>query len=164
MDIEIIAIGVGITSLLVLPFVAINKSKNTKHKAQKQELNQIAASVQSDVATFDFGLDFAIGLSSAKNYIFYHKKTQGGSFAKHIPINTIKSCRANEIKRKVKMRKHSEDMLCKLELVFTFNDDETPPCNLTFYDSDEHYQINGEYALAKKWEAIVNEAMAFYIL
>ncbi|WP_067031096.1 hypothetical protein [Allomuricauda sp. CP2A] len=159
MELGVIAIGATVIALCAMPFIATANNRKKKQKELLNGLNTIATTQQSHLGIHDFGMEFAIGLSSAKNYVFFYKNLKNGQpISICIPINTIKNCKILESKQGA----GSEAILQKLELVITFLDKESTPCTLVFFDTDEHFQPNGELSLIRQWETNIKQAMEFY--
>lgn len=138
------------------------RSRKQEQRELLTALTAMANSYNSDVKSFDFGKGFAVGVSSAKNYVFFFKKKNGKAVEKCVPVNGILKCETRVGKIRVKTQKGSEDIIDKLELVFTLNGEDRPSDSFEFYDSDEHFQLNGELELIGKWEALIKDAMKFY--
>ncbi|KAB7530281.1 hypothetical protein F8C76_01880 [Flagellimonas olearia] len=163
MELEIMAIGAVIIALCAVPFIATVRIRKKEEKVLLDGLNTIAKSHHSDVGIHDFGVDFAIGLSSAKNHLFFYKEQKKGkTITECIPINLIQSCMIHKVKRRVKTKKGTEEVLQRLELVFNLHGSEPSTCSLPFYDSEQHYQPSGELPLIEMWELTIKEARRFY--
>lgn len=159
MELGVIAIGATVIALCAIPFIATANNRKKKQKELLNGLNTIATTQQSHLGIHDFGMEFAIGLSSAKNYVFFYKNLKNGQpISTCIPINTVQNCKILESKQ----RAGSESILQKLELVITFLDKESTTCSLVFFDAEEHFQPNGEMSLIRQWETNIKQAMEFY--
>ena len=162
MEIGTMAIGAVIIALCAVPFITTARSRKKKEKALFNGLETLAKSHHSDVGVHDFGMDFAIGLSSPKNHLFFYKERKNGkTITECIPVNLIQSCMVHKVKRREKTKNGTEEVLHKLELVVNLQG-KPSTSSLLFYDSEEHYQPSGELALIVMWELIIKEAMGFY--
>ncbi|MCR9228444.1 MAG: hypothetical protein NXH90_13580 [Flavobacteriaceae bacterium] len=162
MEIGIWAIGLAIIFLCTIPFIGMAINRNKKKRIIIKELQNLAKSHNSDLGTFDLGIDFAIGLSTAKNYLYFYRGENNEITKDCIAINSIEHCRVNLTKQRLKSKKGFEEVLQKLELEFDFHTNELPSVRWSFYDSDKQYQPNGELDLIKKWEGNIKQALAFY--
>lgn len=162
MEIGIWAIGLAIIVLCAIPFITMAINKNKKQSLMIKELQDLAKSNSSDLGTFDLGIDFAIGLSTAKNYIYFYKSGIDEPTKDCIAINSVHGCQVRMTKQRLKSKKGFEEVLQKLELEFDFHDRNVPSVRWCFYDMDKHYQLNGELELIKKWESEIKQALAFY--
>ena len=162
MEIGIWAIGLAIIVLCAIPFIAMAINKNKKQRLMIKELQDLAKSYSSDLGTFDHGIEFAIGMSTAKNYIYFYQSGIDEPTKDCIAVNSVLGCQVRMTKRRLKSKKGFEEVLQKLELEFDFNDGKVPPVRWCFYDTDKYYQPNGELGLIKKWESDIQHALSFY--
>lgn len=152
-------LGLVAITLCILPFLGIHLSRKKTEKELISGLRTIADACNSKLASWDCGVEFAIGISSPKNYLFFYKK-RSGTLIKHcVPLFDIQNCTVNCIKRNIQNGNISETIIDKLELVLIPYDPQKTPIVFVFFNSDEHFRPNGEPPLIKKWEAIVNDAL-----
>lgn len=163
MELGTMVIGAIVIALCSLPFIVIARNRKKKEKVLLNGLDTVAKSNHSDLGICDFGMDFAIGLSSPKNYLFFYKERKNGEIITEcIPVNLIQSCMVHKVKRRVKTKQGGEEILEKLELIISLHVRKPSTFNLLFFDSEEHYQLSGELELISRWELIIKEAMEFY--
>ncbi|MEO9476724.1 MAG: hypothetical protein ABJG41_14375 [Cyclobacteriaceae bacterium] len=151
--------GLVAIALCIAPFLVMHKSRKKKEQDLIDGLKAIADSYNSDIATYDCGIEFSIGISSAKNYIFYYKKTDQHVSELCVPLNAISKCQADSIKRSVKTQAGTETVIDRLELTFIPKDKSIAPSRFEFFNSNEHFQLNGELPLVRKWEGVVNTSL-----
>ena len=152
-------LGLVAIALCVIPFVVMHKSRKKKEQDLIEGLKAVADSYSSDISSYDCGMEFSIGISSIKNYIFYYKKTDQQVFELCVPLSAIKKCRVDSAKRSIKTQSGDQTVIDKLELAFLPKDASISPTRFEFFNSNEHFQLNGELPLVRKWEGIVNKAL-----
>ncbi|MEP4532979.1 MAG: hypothetical protein ABJ004_07830 [Cyclobacteriaceae bacterium] len=152
-------LGLVAIALCIIPFVVMHKSRKKREQDLIDGLKAVADSYSSDVTTYDCGMEFSIGISWARNYIFYYKKTDQEVFELCVPLTAIRKCQVNNVKRSIKTQAGSQTVIDKLELTFLPKDTSISPSRFEFFNSNEHFQMNGELLLIRKWEGIVNKAL-----
>ncbi|WP_370087039.1 hypothetical protein [Ekhidna sp.] len=150
-------IGLIALALCIIPFVLVHNSIKNNKQDLINGLRSIADSYNSDISSYDCGIEFSIGISSANNYIFYYKKRKGTISEECVPLNAIRKCQVDSAKRTVNAKSGNETIIDKLELTFIPKDGNVAPSRLAFFDSNEHFKLNGELPLIRKWEAITNK-------
>ncbi|WP_420578303.1 hypothetical protein [Ekhidna sp.] len=149
-------LGLVIITLAILPFVGMHISRKKVEKELISGLRTMAESCNSQLASRDFGVEFAIGISSSKRYLFFYKQ-RNGLLTKHcVALYDIQKCTVNCVKRNIQS---SETIIDKLELVLIPYAPQKSPIVFDFFSSAEHFRPNGELPLVKKWEAIVKDAL-----
>ncbi len=152
-------IGAIAIAFCIAPFVFMYKSRKKNESALLHALKELANSYKSNIATYDCGPSFAIGIDDNNTYIFYTKVSQDQSIDQCVPLGKIKNCFINAESRSVNRNKTSEMVTDKLELVFEPKDKSLGLCRFEFFNSDEHFQPNGERHLLQKWDTIINKQL-----
>lgn len=149
-------IGLVLITLTILPFVGMHMSRKKVENELLSGLRAMAESCNSELASWDLGVEFGVGISSSKRYVFFYKQ-RNGLITKHgISLYDIQKCTVNCVKRNLKS---GETIIDKLELILIPYDPQKSPIIFDFFSSDEHFRPNGELPLVKKWEAIVKDAL-----
>lgn len=152
-------IGLVAIALCIIPFRLMHKSKKKRQTELVDGLRAVADSYNCELAALDCGIEFSIGISSAKNYVYFYKKSKETITEQCVPLKAIRKCQVETKKRSVKATGDAEAVIDRLELAFIPRDNSIAPSRFVFFDSDEHSQLNGEFPLIKKWENIVNNSL-----
>lgn len=152
-------IGLVAVALCTVPVVLMRRSKNKKEKELINGLRSVADAYNCELASWDCGIEFAIGISAAKNHIFFYKKRNEAITEEGVPLKALKKCQVDIDKRTIKTKDGNETVIDKLELTFIPKDTSITPTRFEIFNSDEHFQMNGELPLIRKWEAIINELL-----
>ncbi|VXD11216.1 hypothetical protein [Marinoscillum sp. 108] len=160
MELGTTIIGLGATALCIVPFVLMRRSTKKKEHELINGLKVIAASYNREVSIYDCGIDFAVGISAARDFVFFVKIRNEEMLEQCIPLNAIQKCRIDSTKRSIKTKGGHESVTDKLELTFLPIDKSIAASQFEFFNSEDHFQLNGELQLIKKWEALINEILS----
>ncbi|WP_421894592.1 hypothetical protein [Marinoscillum sp.] len=156
MELGTTIIGLGATALCIVPFVLMYRSTRKKEHDLINGLKVIASSYNREVSVHDCGIDFAVGMSSANDFVFFYKKRSEQTVEQCVPLNAIRKCRVDSTQRSVKTKNGHDTVTDKLALTFIPKDNSIAACQFDFYNSEDHSQLNGELQLIKKWETQIN--------
>lgn len=156
MELGTTIMGLAAIALFVLPVVAMNKSRKNKEKELLEGLKTLATSNNSDIHSFDFGMEFAIGLSQSKRQVFFHKRGKAKIVEQCISLEKVQKCFSDFTKRRIRTKNGVESVIEKIELVMISNEKDNEIIRLGFFNSEEYSQMNGEIELVEKWQAVIN--------
>ncbi len=155
MELGTTIIGLVAIALCMMPFVMMHRSRKNKEQMLINGLKKIAKSQNSDLATCDCGVDFSIGISSSNRYVFFYKNTNTIEFEQFVSMEGLKSCEVDTVKRTVTTEEGAHSVIDQVTLVFVPKDRLVPQVRFVLFHSEEHFQLDGELQLARKWQAIL---------
>lgn len=157
MDLTTSLIGLGLVALTVLPILYFHFVQKNKRKRFLQDFLNLAAQQQVKINRHAmWGHSCAIGLDENSNKLFYLKKRDNEDTRLSINLTDVEKCRL-QIQRRAQ---NEEQVIDRLELVFSFRNGRTAEKTLLFYSKDEDLSLNGELQLAEQWQALVNTQLA----
>lgn len=147
--------------LFIVPIALSNLLKKRKNKDIVSKMKSLANKNNSVLSNYDIQPGFAIGISKAKDYIFFVDQTEKKDKANDlcIPLNEIEQCKLEKAERTVKVNKCSETIIDKIALVFKTNKQNNNSYQCTMFDTDESLQLENEIVISKKWVSIINTAI-----
>ncbi|UXP31141.1 hypothetical protein N6H18_12360 [Reichenbachiella agarivorans] len=151
--------GLVVIALCVMIFVIIHKSRVNKERELVNGLKAIALSCNSDIQEVECGLEFAIGMSDVKDYVFFYKKRQDYTNEQYVPLSAVGKCYVQSVRRPHPAKGSTEVIIDKLDLILEFKDKKLGQRRFEFYNSDERLQMNGEMQLIQNWESIINNCL-----
>ena len=118
----------------------------------------MAAQHQLSVSHHDFWDPcYAIGVDQNRKQLLYTRKHEERYDQVVVDLTKVEKCIVSSISREVK----GDKVIDKVGLLFTYRLGLTlSPTHLEFYDKEESLNLNEEFVLAKKWEALVNSYLA----
>lgn len=152
MDLVTTLIGLAFVVLTILPFVYFYFSQKNKTKKFLNSFFSLAEQHQVKVVQHDVWSNYAaIGLDPTSKKLFYYKNCGGDEQQALINLADVEKCSVIN-----KKRLHNEDQVIdRLELVFTFRNAGLAQKTITFYSKDESMTHNGELQLVEKWRVLV---------
>ncbi|UBM58672.1 hypothetical protein LAG90_17875 [Marinilongibacter aquaticus] len=156
MNLGTIIFGLVATAFCVLPFVLMSRNRKKKETELVDGLMTLAVSLGSTVAEYDCGIDFAIGVSEERDYLFFWKKKGQVADGQLVRLSTVADCTVRSQRHTVQNQNITSAVIDRLELVFEYKDKKVAPERLVFFDHHERLQLTGELQLVEKWEKIVS--------
>ena len=152
-----------ITTILIvictLPIILISRSTRKKEKQLKKSLETSVSKNNGKLTDYVINNNFALGLDSNANQIYYYKKTQETEYFQKANLNEIKSCEVKKNTKRIKEGKSNYELIQRISLIFTASED-TIVEQFELYDYDENSQLNGEIALADNWKQKVSDLLS----
>lgn len=148
MDLVSSLIGLGLVMLTILPFVYFHFSLKKKKQEFIKEYLGLAAQHQAVITQYDVWSNyFAIGMDRRSNKLFYYRKLEGKEEKALINLSDIAKCRVHNLKK----TQNGDQVIDRLELVFTYRNAKSPEQALMFFSKEEFMTHNGELQLVEKW-------------
>ncbi len=152
-----IIIGAVLMAAFVVPFVLSGRNSKKRKNKMLLSLRAIANQHNSSVSIHEFCGDFVIGMDELKNFVFFHKKSEGKELTNFIDLSEIKNCRAHILRRDAV--KGADKMIDKLDLSFTPHDKTKKVIDLEFYNTDVSSVLIGELQVVEKWAKLVTDRL-----
>lgn len=155
------AITAGIMMLIcAIPFILIYRSRKKKEKKLLSLISQVAEKSNSTISTFETWQNSIIGLDDQKNLLFYGRMNNNEvNIQREIDLNKIKNCVLNTNYRIVSSNETNQKFIDKIELCLGLDDSKKSTYKLTFFDSDDNFQLSGEVQLSQKWERLISNQL-----
>ena len=142
-------------ALCASPFFLIGYSTKKRENQLKKELKSIIAPLNGAISEFDIINDFIIGLDSTSHKIYFYKKAESDPFFQEINLNNVRSCEIEKSTNRIKKGKSFSNEIQNIALLFTLKNKDSLD-RIELYDYNKSTQINGEIALADKWNKKIN--------
>lgn len=157
MDLTTSLIGLGLVALTILPILYFHFVQKNKRKKYLQDFLNLAAQQQVKITRHAmWGHSCAIGLDDANNKLFYLKKQDNEETKVSINLADVEKCRLLVQRR----AQNEEQVIDRLELVFSFRNGRTAEKTMLFYSKEEDLSLNGELQLAEQWQALIRAQLA----
>lgn len=155
-------LGITITStvlvlLVVAPVVLIQQQQKNKERKLLKALKSLASQYNSSITEYDIFKNFAIGLDSHNNNLFFYKSHLAHETSQRINLNTIKSCGVSNSKKP--NHKNSNGDIVRLELVLNSASNSNDNQSIEIYNQTEDFQLNGELEIVRKWEHTIRKIL-----
>ncbi len=148
MDSGIIIIGIITLLVCILPFIFMARSRKIKTTQMLNALNNLAKEKDCKITTHEFCGDLLVGIDEHNPYFFLHKKTLNSTVNQVVNLSEIKSC-------EIVNTKYNRDIVQKLELKFTSENNKQAEIFVEFYNHAENFQLSGEIQLIEKWLELI---------
>ena len=156
MDLGTAIIGLIFILVCTIPFVLISRSRRKDEKKLFISLKNLAEKQQSKITQHEVCSNYAIGIDETKNFVFFQLKKEKEIKPQFIDLSTIKKCKINNIGSATSNENRIIEQL-NLELIpINKNKNNTV---LEFYNSDQSYQLNGEFQSIEKWNKLINSKL-----
>jgi len=155
------AITAGIMILIcAIPFILINRSRKRKKRKLLLLVNQLADKSNSTISKFEIWQNSIIGLDPKNNLLFFGKILKDGITEQfQIDLNRIKSCALKSNYRIVNSHEMNQKIIDKIEMSFVSDDLKKPAHKITFFDSNDNFQLSGEVQMSQKWERLISNQL-----
>lgn len=155
MDTEIIIIGAILVAICAFPFVYAIYEGKKKNRNMARKLQEAAVNGGYQINQIDNTGKIAIGMDDHAGKLFFYKSGTS-ELQESLDLSQIRSCKVlNESSGR---ETSGQDNLQRILLLFTFKFSSKPTSFLLF-DSDNDWQMNGELAIAEKWNTIINNKL-----
>ncbi len=152
-DLTTAFIGLGMVALCILPIVYFHLAQKSKKKKFVKSFLSHAQEQQLIVSPYDvWGIYHAIGLDAKAHKLLYYKDGAVQEQKVLVNLQDVAKCRVNN----VKVALNKDQVIDRLDLVFTFHNARTPEKALSFYSKEEGTSLFGELQLIEKWKTIVS--------
>lgn len=160
MDLESILLGSAAVALCAVPFLLMHKLSKNSEKLFLLHLKNLADSIGSSLGERECGLEFAISLAQNKQHLFYVKERNNQVQKEILQLSDYSKCTIDRVNKTINTPEGKETVIDRLSLKFHPVKSKSEFKILDIYNSDENFQLNGEWVLIRKWEAIINEAIS----
>ncbi|MGQ1788138.1 MULTISPECIES: hypothetical protein [unclassified Saccharicrinis] len=159
MDITAAITGLVMLGIFIVP-IAILSLRN-KNKALLAELKDFATQNNCEISEYDINAQFAIGMSTPGNQVFFIRKEEANQdlFKSSIPLNHLIDCGLKTQNRTVNLQKSTEKVIDKLEISFQSKSQEKNTLSWVLYDSEMTTQLDNEFQVGNKWVSIIKKAI-----
>jgi len=158
MDITTAIIGLVMLGIFVVPIAILNAG--SKKKALIAELKDLATQNEREIAEHDTGEQFAIGISSTKDQVFFIRKEakEYQVFKSNIPLKLISDCVLHTQYRDNKSQHSNGKGLEKLEISFKSSSQKLNKTTWLLYDASSDKADNA-LELGEKWVSVIQKAL-----
>ena len=155
-------LGITITStvlvlLVVAPVVLMQQQQKNKERKLLKALKSLASQHNSSITEYDIFKNFAIGLDSQNNNLYFYKSHSTNETFQRINLNNIKSC--GVLNSRKPNYKNSGGDIVRLELVLNSTMNSNNNQSIEIYNQTEDFQLNGELEIVRKWEHKIREIL-----
>lgn len=153
MDLTTTIIGLVITALCVFPLVYMHWSQKKDRQKFLAEFLHLATQQQVVVTQHEvWGNYFGLGLDTKANKLFYYKKRGDKEQKTVINLAEVERCSVLNVKKAL----NNDQVIDRLELVFTIRNPRAGEKTLEFFSRDEFMTLSGELQLIEKWKVLIN--------
>ena len=161
MESEITIIGLIIVLICILPFAWMSINRKRREKKFLRQLSEIAQRNNCNISRYDLWNNSAIGIDDVALSVIYVRKTKDQISAEHINLSEIQKCRIINSGRTVSNKGSHYNVVDKLDLGFTFRDQNKKEALLELYNTEhDNLTLNGELQIGEKWCKIVNDKIS----
>lgn len=157
MDLQSILISLAAVAGMVAPVVYLHLSRKRRDRIFVEHLID---SAQKQNITMDqheiWNINYAIGIDSKGNKIFYLKKTKQGEQTIAIDLSEVEKCRVVTKSRHAKTSGGTGAIIDRIDLAFSISGPQKKEKIMEFYDGEESLSLRGEPVIAEKWCGIIN--------
>ncbi|WP_179318068.1 hypothetical protein [Winogradskyella helgolandensis] len=147
-----------IIAIVILPFVLfINGSKKRKRKL-RNALRYEAAQNNCELSEIEVHSNFAIGLNTTGEKLFFYKETEVSAYAQVIDLKSIVSCKFIKESKRIKDKTKHYDVIDTIQLSF-IHQNLKDVTNLVLYNNDDEMALNNELAIGQKWQDKISELL-----
>jgi hypothetical protein len=145
----------------ILLVILVNRKKKNKDKRFVQTLFDFAERSNCKISEYDLWNNTLIGIDKGSHKLFFIRETEDNAIINEIDLFEIQKCKVINSSRIVNNKVSAQNVIDKLELLFTFRDSKKPETYLEFYNTNrDNLFMNGELSLIEKWLETVNKSMA----
>ena len=153
MDIPSLIIGICSLALFIVPLIYVSAAQNRKNKRLQKEFLEIAKNNSLSINKLDlWNNSKVIGIDTEHKKLLYLDKQK----QLLIDLSSISKCRIGKSGGSSNGRKDAKAPISKIELIFSYSDKKQPELALTFFNSNDNLNLNGELPLAEKWQELIN--------
>ncbi|GEQ85808.1 hypothetical protein ULMS_13160 [Patiriisocius marinistellae] len=158
METGMIVIFIILLLVCTLPFILITRNTKKREKQLKAALIAKISKNNGALLEFEINNNAIIGLDN-KNQLYYYSNTQEQEHLQSINLNDVKSCKVVKDTKRVKSGKSEYELAQRIALIFSFQRDGITE-KFEIYNNDDSSQLDGEIALAEKWEQKVTALLS----
>ena len=152
--------GAVFITLCIIPFMMMSRNRKKKEKAFLAKLGEMATQHHAQIDEYGIAATFAIGLDKAQQRVFFYQQTKEKSNQQSIDLRSVQACKMVSTNRKVKNNGTDQNVIEKLELVFTPRKEGQAPIRLKCFNKQQSLQLYGELQLAQQWASIITQQLS----
>lgn len=133
-----------IAGICIVPFILFRYKKKQSEKNLLQNLQLLAKQQNTELKTHNIYVDFAIGLDTRNQFLFFYKKTVDSEIRHVIYIKDIEACSIKENTNRLYL-----SLIPKVKTM--------PEYELEFFNYDKSYQLHVDKNPIETWEKIISE-------
>jgi hypothetical protein len=157
MDKEATIIMLGISAVIILPFLLFNFFKKRKEIKFLKHFRILAQREKLIISQKEFWDHcYAIAIDTNLNKIIYAKRLRDETAETIIDLADIEKCRIVSTDKTQKSQNGKNPVTDRLELVFTFRNSDKPEEVLEFYENTEFMPNAEDRFHIEKWYNIIN--------
>lgn len=161
MDLGTLIIGIVFILICIIPFALMIINSRKKEKKQLNGLSDIAQKSKCKLSRYDFWHNSSIGIDDTAYMVFFTRKSKDIETSQQINLTEIKTCRVLNSTRTWSSNDGNNKVIDKLELAFSFHDNQKHEVALEFYNADyDSLTLSGELQLVEKWCGIMNDKIS----
>jgi hypothetical protein len=147
----------GLAAMIVLPFLLHHLYKKNKELKFFKKFKALAEREKMVISQEEMWKEgYMIGIDNSSKKLLYINKLKDEEQKVLIDLSEVEACRIANISRNVKTEDGNKTVIDRLDLVFSFRNQDMPEKVLEFYDSNEFMTPDGEFPLIEKWQKIIN--------
>lgn len=142
--------GLALLACAALPIYFVNRKRNKHAAAMKALLEVMASKHQSKIAEHSTGRNFAIGIGSDGDRVYFYRETDRGGFTQEANLKEIQSISLIREQRTVQMASSSAIVIDRAGIRLDFRK-YGGHLEFDFYRSDKLDTLGDELVLANEW-------------
>lgn len=148
--------------IIILPFILFINGSKKKQRNIRKALKALAIDNNCTLNKTESLNNFAIGLDTASDKIFFYKKNNDKASSKTIDLSTVSSCHVVKDTRRIKDKSNGYDLVNSVSLSFTHNNNQKE--SLELFNNNIETTLSGELDIANKWQAYIEELLKVKIV
>lgn len=156
MDLETALIGLICIFVCAIPFVLTSRGRRKKEKLLLMSLKNLAEEKLGKITQHEVCSNYAIGIDETKNFVFFQLRNEEETKAQFIDLSKIKKCSVLNIGNTAS---NSERIIEQLNLELIPIDKKETKTVLNFYNSEQSFQLSGEFQSIEKWNLLINKML-----
>ncbi|MDO6803648.1 hypothetical protein Q4595_14435 [Wenyingzhuangia sp. 1_MG-2023] len=156
MDLGTAIVGIVCVTAAAMPFVLTNKNKKKKEKQLLNAIKNLAEQQHCQLTQHQLCGAYAIGIDTAKNFLFFQLNTNEGPKQQYIDLSTIKNCNVSSSNKIIS----NNNIIDRLDLELISTDKNKPSFLLEFYSFDLSYQLSGELQSIEQWSNLIQKQLS----
>ncbi|HPM11965.1 MAG TPA: hypothetical protein PK734_00575 [Bacteroidales bacterium] len=155
MDLQSIIIGAIITIACILPFILLRYKRVRIEKQLRAGLQAIATQNHKTIQTDSVYVDFAIGIDTRNEFVFFYKKNAHIEIRHAICLKDIDTCKIKDISSD--QTKTNPETTSGLFLCLVPKNKNVPEFALEFFNYETSYQLHVDKKPIEKWESLISK-------
>lgn len=159
METGLFIIDAIIIAIVILPFALFINGRAKRKKQLRKAIETEAAQHNCKLTKLEMYNNFALGVDTDAQKLFFYKATTDVVFAKVVDLKSVAVCKIIKETKRVKNKSKHYDVIDKLQLSL-INHNRDDVTYLEFYNNDDEVTLSDELSVAQKWQDYLNELLA----